>query len=96
MNAEKLANVEVERIKNDETWKKEDQLQKERFLIKKQESLYRSNESGSPNMHVGPNTRSAISLNTEQQVHGLNRPKFNLRTEAGRRPAIAKTNPRLI
>jgi hypothetical protein len=36
VHAEKLANVEVERIKNDETWKKEDQLQKEHFLIKKQ------------------------------------------------------------
>jgi hypothetical protein len=34
-HAEKLANTEVERIHHDQTWKKEDQLSKEQFLLKK-------------------------------------------------------------
>jgi len=34
-HAEKLANTEVERIHHDQTWKKEDQLSKEQYLLKK-------------------------------------------------------------
>lgn len=96
-HAEKLANIEVERIQHDQTWKKEDQLSKEQHLIKKQASVYKADNSGSPSLNGVPPQSAANYLTTEQQVHGLNRPKYNLRTEAGRRPAIAKVSPpRLI
>lgn len=94
-HAEKLANIEVERIQHDQTWKKEDQLTKEQHLLKKQASVYRADNSGSPSLH-GSYQSAATLPTTEQQVHGLNRPKYNLRTEAGRRPAVAKISPRLI